>query len=87
MLLFVSASGGWRATDGSTKGRRSRSVPLTARLEAALDAIKVTKLRGPYVLSRQDGQPYGAEHMNDTINRIARTAGVTNCYELAIDAG
>lgn len=70
----------WRNEDGSTKSRKPRSVPVTARLAAALKAIRETKLRGPYVLSRaSDGGAFGAEYMNETIDRLTRKAKLTDC--------
>lgn len=67
----------WRKDEGSPKSRKSRVVDMSQRLRAALRAIRASsKLRGDYVLSKADGTPYGAEHMRDTILRLARKAGI-----------
>lgn len=70
----------WRNTDGSPKSRKGRQVPLTPRLAAALAAIKVTRLRGPYMLSRErDGKPFGADWLHEKMEQIARKAKLTEC--------
>lgn len=69
----------WRNLEGSPKSRKPRHVPITKALLAALTAIKATKLRGPYVLSRRDGKPFGAEYMNETIDRLTRIAKLAGC--------
>lgn len=69
----------WRNIEAGTKSRKPRTVAVTKRLKAALHAIRGTKLRGPYVLSKADGNPYGAEHMFETMERLARTAKLTEC--------
>ncbi len=70
----------WRRIEGSPKSRKPRSVPLTARLRDALKAIRSTKLRGPYVLSRaKDGVAFGPEYLNEAMDRFARKAKLTEC--------
>lgn len=70
----------WRNESGTPKSRKPRSVPMTPRLIAALDAIKSTKLRGPYVLSRaKDGGAFGAEYMTEVMDRLTRNAKLTDC--------
>ncbi len=69
----------WRNEDGTPKSRKARSVPMTKRLATALQAIKGTKLRGPYVLSlAKDGGAFGAEYTTETIGRLARAAKLTD---------
>jgi integrase len=63
----------WRQDEGSPKSRKSRSVDISRRLRDALTALRAI-CRGDYVLSRDDGQPYGTEHMSATINRLAQKA-------------
>ncbi len=69
----------WRRIESSPKSRKPRTVPVTKRLAAALSAIKATKLRGPYVLSREDGEAFGPEWMQETMERLARNAKLTDC--------
>jgi integrase len=71
----------WRNQDGTPKSRKAREVPLTSRAREALKAIRSrSKLRGPYVFSRlADGKPFGAEYMNETIERFVRKAKLTDC--------
>lgn len=69
----------WRKIETSPKSRKPRSVPMTARLRAALHAIRASKLRGPYVISRQDGKPYGTERLGEVMARLARVAKLTDC--------
>lgn len=69
----------WRNTESSPKSRKPRSVDVSAFIASALHAIRVTKLRGPYVLSKGDGEPYGAEHMQEVIERLTRNAKLTDC--------
>ena len=69
----------WRNTEGPTKSGKPRPVPMSKRLQAALHAARGTRLRGPYVLSRQDGKPFGAEYMNEAITRLVRNAKLTDC--------
>lgn len=76
---IVVARAMWRRVEGSPKSRKPRSIPMTKRLLAALDANKATKLRGPYVLSTAAGGAFGDEHMHDTISRLARVAKLTDC--------
>lgn len=76
---IVIARSRWRNIEGSPKGRKPRSVPMTKRLREALHAIRSTKLRGPYVLSNLDGGAFGAEWMGDTMDRLSRKAKLTEC--------
>ncbi len=65
----------WNDEEGAPKSRKSRSVDMSSRLRAALRAIRATsKLRGDFVLSRDDGEPYSTAHMTGTINRLTRKA-------------
>jgi integrase len=67
----------WRNIDGPPKSGKPRSLSLTQRALKALHATRETKLRGPYVFSRaKDGGAFGAEYMNETIDRLTRTAGL-----------
>ena len=68
----------WRKLETSPKSRKSRAIPVGATLAAALHANRETKLRGPYVLSTSDGDPLGAEHMNEAIERLTRKAKLDN---------
>ncbi len=76
---LVIARSRWRNIETSPKSRKPRTVPLTKRLGAALKAIRGTKLRGPYVLSRADGGPFGAEFLYETIERLTRKAKLSEC--------
>lgn len=56
-----------------TKGKRSRWVPMTARLQAALGACR--HLRGPWVLCQPDGDPLTNKLLVAVVKRAERRAG------------
>ncbi len=58
----------------STKGNRVRYVPTTERLLAALR--KHRHLRGPRVLCRADGRPFGEQSLKDLLVKVGRLANV-----------
>jgi integrase len=89
--LTVSRSD-WEGNVSSTKGKRSRHIPMTSRLEEALRRIR--HLRGPLVLCDEKGKALTKRVLQRTAERLARkakleTAGVhilrhTFCSHLAM---
>jgi integrase len=66
----------WGDTLGPPKSGKDRMVPPTVRLAAALKAIRGSKLRGPYVLAADDGEPLSLETMRWNLPRLCRKAGI-----------
>lgn len=60
----------WKGHVTTTKGGRTRYVPLTVRLAAALQ--KHRHLRGARVLSQRDGSPLTQKIVQDHVRRAAR---------------
>ena len=58
------------------KGGRLRYVPMTSRLTAALRAHR--HLRGPRILSDEDGTRFTPKMVSDHVRRAARRAGLVN---------
>jgi integrase len=66
--------GDWRGHISTTKGGRTRYVPLTLALTDALRGYR--HLRGPLVLYRDDGTPMRENTIRDLVDRAARRAGL-----------
>lgn len=65
----------WNGHVTTTKGGRTRVVPLTRRLTAALQAHR--HLRSPRVLCQKDGAPLTRQMIQTRVKRAARKAGLT----------
>jgi integrase len=65
----------WQGHVTAPKGGRSRCLPLTRRLTAALKGIR--HLRSPHVLCLPDGSPMRRDHVIKAIRGAERTAGLT----------
>jgi len=65
----------WQDTEGTTKGWKLRTVPLTKRLGLALKALAQT--RGCHVLADSNGQPFNLEKTRWNLPRLCRTAGIS----------
>jgi len=64
----------WKGQVTTTKGGRSRHVPMTERLAVALKSHR--HLRGKRVLVQSSGEPLTMKIVQDRIARAARSAGV-----------
>jgi integrase len=64
----------WHGQTTSTKGNRTRFVPMTTRLGAALKRHQ--HLRGPLVLHRKDGKPMAEHHLEEVLRGALRDAGL-----------
>jgi len=64
----------WQGNVGSTKGGERRTVPLTPRLRAALQAIR--HLRGELVLCGPDGDRWTKHMVRAALRTICRRAGL-----------
>lgn len=64
----------WRGVTGAPKGGRERIVPMTARLAAALGAIR--HLRGPRVFYRPNGKPLTQKTLQVWMQAAQRRAGL-----------
>ena len=64
----------WQGHISTTKGNRIRSVPMTARLRAALRAHR--HLRGERLLYRADGRPMTESSLRELVERTARRASL-----------
>jgi integrase len=62
----------WKGHVGTPKGGRSRYVPLTGRLVAALQSVQHP--RGPWVFSDQAGTAVGEKAIGDHVDHSARAA-------------
>jgi integrase len=71
--IFVQRST-WKGHTTVPKGGRARCVPMTRRLAAALKEVR--HVRGPYVLSQEDGQPLTQKIVQVAMKRAARKANV-----------
>jgi len=72
-LLTVSRSD-WHGQVTSLKGGRSRQVPMTEKLAAALSAHR--HLRGPRVLYRQSGEPLSQQTLRTWLSTAQKRAGL-----------
>ncbi len=72
-LLNVSRSD-WHRQVTSPKGGRSRQVPMTEKLAAALLAHR--HLRGPRVLYRQSGEPLSQQNLRTWLSTAQKRAGL-----------
>ena len=66
----------WRGHVTEPKGGRSRRIPLTGRLTKALRVHG--HLRGPRVVSQNDGKPLTQKVVQGLVQRAARKAGLTD---------
>src|SRR5580765_2117932 len=66
----------WKGHVTTTKGGRLRYVPLTNRLTLALRGYP--HLKGPNVLSANDGRPLTQREVQGLVLRAARRANVRN---------
>lgn len=66
----------WKGHVTTTKGGRSRRIPLTSRLAEALKAHK--HLRGPRVLSDEKGAPLTQRLVQGLVERASRKAGLND---------
>jgi integrase len=64
----------WHGQTTSTKGNRTRFVPMTPRLAAALKRHQ--HLRGPLVLYRKDGTAMAEHHVEELLRGAMRDAGL-----------
>jgi len=64
----------WRGIIGSPKSGCDRKIPMTARLRAALKALK--HLRGDLVFCMDDGKPLTAGAVQCAVWRVAKRAGL-----------
>ncbi|HYR19588.1 MAG TPA: site-specific integrase, partial [Myxococcales bacterium] len=72
--LLTGARNDWRGKVGLPKGGKSRKVPMTRRLAAALSAAR--HLRGPRVLYRHDGRPLSVGTIRYYMAKAQQRAGL-----------
>ena len=72
--LLTVARSLWKGHETTPKGNRIRTVPMTERLTRALTTHR--HLRGPRVLCRDDGTPFTAKIIRDTLGRAQRRANM-----------
>ena len=65
----------WHGHLTSTKGNRTRFVPMTPRLAEALKQSR--HLRGPLVLYRDNGKAMAEHHVEELLPGVLRAAGLT----------
>jgi len=70
----------WEGHTGSTKGGKSRTVPLTPRLLAALDAAR--HLRGKRLLWQANGHKVGVPTLQSWLETACRRAGLPESRNL-----
>lgn len=80
-LLSVERSE-WKGKVTETKGMECRSVPMTARLRAAIGAIR--HLRGPRLLYTDEGQTVTAKSLLRWMTRVQRRAQLRNTGNLHV---
>ncbi|PWU08793.1 MAG: site-specific integrase [Verrucomicrobia bacterium] len=68
--LLTVARSDWYGQVGSPKGGKTRRIPTTGRLAAALQAIR--HLRGPRVFYKRDGEPIRADTLRSWMERSER---------------
>lgn len=72
-------------TVNTTKSGKTRKVPLSPTLEAALKAHR--HLKGPLAFCQEDGRPLTLWHLHGALDRAARRAGLRGReYLAALDA-
>ena len=64
----------WYGQIGTTKGGKTRRVPMTTRLAAALQAIR--HLRGPRMLYQRNGEPISENTLRSWMERAERAGGL-----------
>lgn len=64
----------WKQIEDTPKGGRSRKIPLTKELAAALSAHR--HLRGPYVLCDEGGARVVVSHLQQWIEHASKRAGL-----------
>jgi integrase len=72
-MLHVKRSD-WRGYVTEPKGGRSRQIPMTGRLSAALQAHR--HLRGNRVLCQDDGRPFTKRFIQRLVERVSRKANL-----------
>jgi len=65
----------WCGQIGTTKGGKTRRVPMTARLTAALRAIR--HLRGSRMLYQRNGEPVSENTLRSWMERAERSGGLS----------
>ena len=65
----------WYGQIGTTKGGKTRRVPMTKRLTAALQAIR--HLRGPRMLYQRNGEPVSENTLRSWLERAERAGGLS----------
>ena len=65
----------WYGQIGTTKGGKTRRVPMTTRLTAALQAIR--HLRGPRMLYQRNGEPVSENTLRSWLERAERAGGLS----------
>ena len=64
----------WCGQIGTTKGGKTRRVPMTTRLAAALQEIR--HLRGPRMLYQRNGEPVSENSLRSWMERAERAGGL-----------
>jgi integrase len=70
----------WEGEAGTTKGNKPRRVPMTARLAAAVDAVR--HLRGKRLLWQTNGRPVGVTTLQSWMETACRRAGLPESRNL-----
>ena len=65
----------WCGQIGTTKGGKTRRVPMTTRLTAALQAIR--HLRGSRMLYQRNGEPLSENTLRSWMERAERSGGLS----------
>ena len=79
---IIVARADWEGEIGTPKGGKTRRVPMTTRLAAALQAIR--HLRGSRVLFQADGSAVTADTLRSWMQRATKRAGMKESNDIHI---